>query len=142
MAKSLTNKLYLRGMLHTFRMAEGISLKDHLDDYNKLLLDLTNIDVNVDEKDKILILIYSLPKSYENITTTMLYRRETISLDEVEATLLSNELRLKVQLEHQALNLAQGLTIRGRDEQRTGEQGRNKSETRSKSRPKRSGVCN
>ena len=141
MVKSLTNRLYLKGKLHIFRMVEGISLKDHLDDYNKLLLDLANIGVNVDEEDKALILIYSLPKSYENITTTMLYGRETISLNEVEATLLSNELRLKVQLEHQAPNPVQGLTVRGRDEQRIGGQGRNKSKTRSKSRFKRPGVC-
>ena len=100
LAKSLTNRLYLRGKLHTFQMAEGTSLKDHLDEYNKLLLDLANIGVDVDEEDKALILIYSLPKSYEHLTTTMLYGRETISLDEVEATLLANELRQKVKLQH------------------------------------------
>ncbi len=141
MAKSLTNRLYLRGKLHTFRMAEGTSLKDHLDEYNKLLLDLSNIGVEVDEEDKALILIYSLPKSFEHITTTMLYGKETISLEEVEATLLSNELRLKVQLQHQVQTPAQGLIVRGRDEQKKGGQGRSKSKTRSKSRSRRPGVC-
>ena len=141
MAKSLTNRLYLRKKLHTFCITEGTSLKDHLDEYNKLLLELVNVGVDVDEEDKALILIYSLPKSFEHITTTMLYGRETISLEEVEATLLSNELRLKVQLQHQAQTPAQGLTVRGRDEQKKGGQGRSKSKNRSKSRTKRSGIC-
>ena len=85
-----------------------------------------------------MILIYYLSKSYENITTTMLYERETISLNEIEITLLSNELRLKVQLEYQTSILVQGLIVRDRDEQR---KDRSKSKIISKSRPGRLGIC-
>lgn len=96
MAKFLTNRLHLIKILHTFRMVEGTSLKNHLDEYNKLLLNLANVDVDIDGKNKVLILIYSLPKSFEHIITTMLYEKEIINLEEIEITLLSNELRLKV----------------------------------------------
>ena len=40
MTKSLTNKLYLKQRLFTFRMKEGTSIKEHLDELNKILIDL------------------------------------------------------------------------------------------------------
>lgn len=40
MTKSLTNKLYLKQRLFTFRMKEGTSVSDHLDELNKILMDL------------------------------------------------------------------------------------------------------
>ena len=59
--KSLTNKLYLKQRLFTLRMKEGTPIKDHLDELNKILMDLKNIDVRIDEKDQALILLCSLP---------------------------------------------------------------------------------
>ena len=61
MTKSLTNKLYLKQRLFTLRMKEGMPIKDHLDELNKILMDLKNIDVRIDEEDQALILLCSLP---------------------------------------------------------------------------------
>jgi len=60
MKKSLTNRLYLKQRLYTIKMKEDIPLCDHLDEFNKILMDLKNIDVQVDDEDQALILLWSL----------------------------------------------------------------------------------
>ena len=47
-------------------MKEGTLIKDHLDKLNKILMHLKNIDVRIDEEDQALILLCSLPPSFEN----------------------------------------------------------------------------
>jgi len=42
-------------------MKEGTPIKDHLDELNKILMDLKNIDIRIDEKDQALILLCPLP---------------------------------------------------------------------------------
>jgi len=65
---------------------------EHLNFFNKVITELLAIDVNIDEKDKILILLSSLSQSYNHVTT-MLYGNKTLILEEVMLTLLSNELK-------------------------------------------------
>ena len=50
------------------------------------------IDVKINEEDKALILLISLPESYDHTVTTMLYDKNTLIMEEVTATLLSNEI--------------------------------------------------
>lgn len=60
MKKSLTNRLYLKQQLYTLKMKEVMPLRDHLDDFNRIILDLKNIDVKVDEEDQALSLLCSI----------------------------------------------------------------------------------
>ena len=55
----------MKAKFFTFKMQEGQKLRSHIDDFNKLYLDLENIDIKYDEEDKALVLLHSLPKSYE-----------------------------------------------------------------------------
>jgi hypothetical protein len=41
-------------------------LCDHLDDFNKIILDFKNNDVKVDDEDQALILLCSLPDVFDN----------------------------------------------------------------------------
>nr|GEV86095.1 retrovirus-related Pol polyprotein from transposon TNT 1-94 [Tanacetum cinerariifolium] len=52
MTKSLANKLRLKDRLYTFRMKPGTSVQDHLDEFNTILTDLENLDVDIDDEDK------------------------------------------------------------------------------------------
>ena len=56
-------------------------------------MDLKNIDVRIDEEDQALILLYSLPNSFENFVNSMLYGRDTLSLEDVKSALHCKELR-------------------------------------------------
>ena len=66
---------------------------EHLNFFNKVISELLTIDVKIDEKDKALILLSFILESYDHIVTTMFYGKETLILEEVASTLLSNEIR-------------------------------------------------
>ena len=140
MTKSLTNRLYLKQRLYTFRMREGTPVKDHLDELNKIIMDLKNIDVKIDDEDQALIVLCSLPTSYEHFVTTLLYGKDTISMEDVKSSLHSRELRKRVSGEGE--DHAEGLFVRGRTTERTVDK-RNESRgrSRSKSKNKRKGNC-
>ena len=43
--KLLAIRLYMKRKLYTFSMKDGTTLKDHLDEFNKLSLDLENVNI-------------------------------------------------------------------------------------------------
>ena len=74
-------------------MKEETAVLDYLSFFNKVISELLTVDVKINEEDKALILLSSFPQSYDHIFTTMLHGKETIILEEVTSTLLSNEIR-------------------------------------------------
>nr|GEY20607.1 retrotransposon protein, putative, Ty1-copia subclass [Tanacetum cinerariifolium] len=93
MTKSLANKLYLKKKLYTFYMSAGRKIFEHIDEFNKMVLDLANVEVKFKDKDLALLLITSLPASYEHFMDTLLYGREDLTLEDVMATLNSKEIK-------------------------------------------------
>jgi len=73
-------------------MNEGQRLQDHIDNFNKLCLDLESIEVKYDDEDKALLLLHSLPKSYETFVDILKHGRDTLTLDDVIGALNSKEL--------------------------------------------------
>ena len=93
MTKSLTSKLLLKQRLFGLRMHEGTQLRDHLEQLNTLLLELRNIDVKIEDEDAALILLVSLPLSYDNFVQSFIGGKDTISLEEVRSALHSRKMR-------------------------------------------------
>jgi hypothetical protein len=77
-------------------MQEGMPLYDYLDEFNKILMDLKNIDIQVDDEDQALILLCSLPDLFDNFVNSMSYGRDTISLTNVKFALNSIKLRIRL----------------------------------------------
>jgi hypothetical protein len=74
-------------------MKEGASLKQHLDQLNAILMELRNVEVNIEDEDAALILLCSLPLSYENFVQSFIVGRDCITLEEVCFSLHSRKLR-------------------------------------------------
>ncbi|GJT46283.1 hypothetical protein Tco_0954998 [Tanacetum coccineum] len=72
-------------------------LGDYIDEFNKLILDLVNIDIEIEDEDQALMLLTSLPSSYENFMETLLYERESLIMEDVLATLNSRELKIRTE---------------------------------------------
>jgi hypothetical protein len=148
MKKSLTNRLFLKQRLYTLRMQEGTPLCDHLDYFNRIILDMKNIDIKVDDEDQALILLCSLPDSFDNFVNSMLYGRDTISLADVKSALNSMELRTKLNSKGSD-NQSEGLFVKGRSENSSNFRGRSserdsgkgKSRGRSQSKSKKKVKC-
>ncbi|GJV41465.1 retrovirus-related pol polyprotein from transposon TNT 1-94 [Tanacetum coccineum] len=110
MTKSLANKFYLKKKLFTFYMHSGKKLSKHIDEFNKLIDYLANIDVDIDDKDQALMLLTSLPSLYDNFVETLLYGRESLTLEDVLSTLNSREFKNRTN----AKGNGDGLYVRGR----------------------------
>nr|GEU73717.1 retrovirus-related Pol polyprotein from transposon TNT 1-94 [Tanacetum cinerariifolium] len=132
MTKSLANKLYLKKKLYTFYMPAGRKISEHIDEFNKIFLDLANIEVKFEDEDLALLLLTSLPASYEHFVDTLLYGQEAFTLEDVMATLNSKEIKERSKANGDD---GEGLYVRGRTNRRDSRQLRGKS--RSKSRGER-----
>ena len=71
--KISNQKLLLKQRLFSLRMNEGTPLRDDLDQLNKILLELRNIDVRVEDEDDFLILLVYLPMSYEDFVQFLIF---------------------------------------------------------------------
>ncbi|GKB23463.1 hypothetical protein Tco_0862864 [Tanacetum coccineum] len=74
-------------------MPAGQKISEHIDKLNKIVLDLANIKVKFEDEDLALLLLTSLPASYEHFVDTLLYGREALTLEDVMAILNSKEIK-------------------------------------------------
>lgn len=95
MTKFLTIRMYLKQQLFTLWMQKATNLYEHLNESNRVVAQLTGIRVN--HEDKVLILLSSLPAAYGYLVTTLVYGKETISMEAVTVVVLSNELQKMTQ---------------------------------------------
>ena len=73
MGKSLENILYMKKKLYRFTYAPSMSINDHVNSLNKILVDLLNLDDKFEDEDKTLLLLNFLPNEYDHLTTTLFH---------------------------------------------------------------------
>ncbi|CAA0831266.1 Probable prolyl 4-hydroxylase 11 [Striga hermonthica] len=96
MSKTLTTKLYLKQRLYELKIQEGTDLGQHVNIFNQVVTDLASLEVKIEDEDKAMILLCSLPPSYEHMVTTLTYGKETIKTEEITSALLAhNQQKLK-----------------------------------------------
>nr|GEW58627.1 hypothetical protein [Tanacetum cinerariifolium] len=100
-----------------------------LDKFNKIVLDLANIEVKFEDEDLALLLLTSLPASNEHFMDTLLYGREALTLEDVMATLNSKEIKERSKAKGDG---GEGLYVRGRTDCRDLRQSRGKSISKSR----------
>ena len=111
--KSLTKRLCTKKRLYTLQMEEASSLATHIDNFNRIILDLEDINMSLEDEDKAIILLSSLPPSYEHFVDTLLYGRQSISMVDVKDSLSSKEVTKKAETKD-----GEGLMARGRPKKR------------------------
>ncbi|GKB91337.1 hypothetical protein Tco_0963609 [Tanacetum coccineum] len=89
----------------------GKSQSEHIDEFQKLVGDLAAIDTSISDEDQALLLLTSLPSSYDNFVETFLYSRDTLKLEDVLATLNSREPQKMTEAKGDG---GEGLYVRGR----------------------------
>jgi hypothetical protein len=116
MTKSLTNKIYLKRQLYSLQMKEGTKIVDHLNVFNTLICQLNSMDVKYEDEDKAVMLLCSLPESWDHLVTSMWFSTtDTIDYDIVVGALLSEEMRRKSSLE---TSTSEAMVTRGRSKER------------------------
>ncbi|KAG8489014.1 hypothetical protein CXB51_016944 [Gossypium anomalum] len=87
MSKTLTSKLHMKQRLYAHRLEEGASVHEHLTVFKEILSNLEAMEVQYDKEDLGLILLCSLPPSYSTFRDTILYSRESLTVDEERVSL-------------------------------------------------------
>ncbi|KAH9762947.1 hypothetical protein KPL70_001004 [Citrus sinensis] len=137
--KSLAKRLYMKRKLYTFSMKEGTTMRDHVDEFNKLILDLENVNVMLEDEDRALILLSSLPDSYEHFVDTLLYGRQTLTLKDVKNALESKYLKKRADGKDQITR--DGLVAKAKTEKNMYKDKKNKNQKEKTDKMKKKRKC-
>ncbi|KAG8501790.1 hypothetical protein CXB51_004790 [Gossypium anomalum] len=117
MSKTLTSKFHMKQRLYAHRLEEGASVHEHLTVFKEILSNLEAMEVQYDKEDLGLILLCSLPPSYSTFRDTILYSRESLTVDEVYDSLTSYD-----KMKHLVVkpdSQGEGLIVSGRQDRNT-----------------------
>ncbi|KAE8680998.1 hypothetical protein F3Y22_tig00111356pilonHSYRG00195 [Hibiscus syriacus] len=79
--------------LYGLKIQDDHDLAQHMNVFYQIISDLARLDVKIEDEDKAMILLCSLPPSYENMVTTLIYGKETIKVEDITAALLAHNQR-------------------------------------------------
>ena len=68
-------------------MEEGTSIRDYINKFDRIISDLKDIGVKIDDEDQALMLLLSLTKKYENLVQTLMLGGITLTMDETRTSL-------------------------------------------------------
>ncbi|KAG8472304.1 hypothetical protein CXB51_034358 [Gossypium anomalum] len=149
MSKTLTSKLHMKQRLYAHRLEEGASVHEHLTVFKEILSNLEAMEVQYDKEDLGLILLCSLPPYYSTFRDTILYSRESLTVDEVYDSLTSYD-----KMKHLVVkpdSQGEGLIVRGRQDRNTDDdrgrtqernhRGKSKGRSKSSNRGKTCNFC-
>jgi hypothetical protein len=75
-------------------MKEGTKIIDHLNVFNTLICQLSSMDVTYEDEDKVVMLLFLFPESWDHLVTTMWFSStDAIDYDIVVGALLTEEMR-------------------------------------------------
>uniref|UniRef100_A0A2N9EER7 CCHC-type domain-containing protein n=1 Tax=Fagus sylvatica TaxID=28930 RepID=A0A2N9EER7_FAGSY len=114
--------------------ARGADLRQHINTFKQIISDMLRIDIKFEDEDKAMMLLTSLPASYEHLVTTLLYGKETLELEEVSGALLDHYQRKH---KDSAESSGEGLVVkgyqdRGRKKDKDDKSARGRSKSKSK----------
>ncbi|KAG5617559.1 hypothetical protein H5410_017383 [Solanum commersonii] len=109
--RSVTTRMLIQRRLHTFKMDSGTLLQDHLDAFNKFVMDLQTARIKKDEGTLACALLFSLTSKYRDIENSIMYSKEHITIEQVRQTLYSCDVRMH--FEGNKCDETSGIFVRG-----------------------------
>lgn len=91
LSKSIDNQLVLKQWLYTLCLVEGTSIKSHTSEFITVIDNLKTVDVKVEDQDKVILLLCSLLLSYKTFWETIIYRRISLTFDDINDSFLTKE---------------------------------------------------
>jgi hypothetical protein len=108
-------------------MKEGTKVVDHLNTFNTLIVQLTSMEVKLEDEDKVITLLCSFPESWDSLVTSISFSSTNVlDYDFVVGALLAEEMRRK---SSQETSTSEAMVIRGHPKEQN-----QRSSSRSKSR--------
>ena len=124
---SAMNKVYLMRSLFNLQMSEGGSVVDHINEFNMILSQLSSVEINFEDEIEELILMSSLPKSWDTVVAAISSFRgsDKLKFDEIRDVVLSESTR-KREIGNSS-GSALSVDQRGRSKPKSPNKGRSKS---------------
>ena len=93
--KTWANKLHLRRKLHSLRLKDGDSVQEHIKTMTEIFNGLSVIGDTVEDDNRVVYLLASLPDSYNTLVTALEANTEVPKMEVVTERLLHEEHKLK-----------------------------------------------
>ena len=92
---SAMNKVYLMRRLFNLQMSENGFVSDHINEFNMIVSQFNSVDINFEDEIKALILMSSLPESWDTVVAAISSSRgsEKLKFDEIYDVVLSDSIR-------------------------------------------------
>lgn len=130
--KTLPNRVYLQLKVYDYRMIDTKTIDESIDDFLKLINDLSNLIIEVPEEVQAVLVLRSLPAKFDLLRETLKYSRDIIKVEEVVSAAKSKELELRENGGSKVT--AEGLFVRGRSDSKNNHYGNKGNISRSKSK--------
>jgi|UniRef100_A0A2N9I523 hypothetical protein len=141
---SANNKVHLMKKLFNLKMAEGIAVAQHLNEFNTITNQLSSVEIEFDDEIRALIVLASLPNSWEamRIAVSNSAGKGKLKYNDIRDLILGEEVSRRDAGETSSSGYALNLETRGRGKDKNYNRGRSKSRKgRSKSKPGRQLEC-
>ena len=87
-SKSLVNRFFLWQKFYNLRMKDGDSVTEHLNAFNTVVSQFSSIDIKISDEDKCIIVLCSLPYSWNSLLIAIGRNTTTLNFDEFVSALL------------------------------------------------------
>ncbi|RVW28808.1 Retrovirus-related Pol polyprotein from transposon TNT 1-94 [Vitis vinifera] len=126
---SANNKVHLMKKLFNLKMAEKASITQHLNEFNTITNQLSSVKIDFDDEIRALIVLASLPNSWEAIRMAVSNStgKEKLKYNDIRDLILAEEIRRRDAGETSGSGSTLNLETRGRCNDRNSNQGRSKS---------------
>jgi hypothetical protein len=79
--------------LHLLRISDGISIIEHLNVFNTMIISLLYVDIKITKEEKYIGLLCYFPDSWDSLVVAIKSNATTLTLEDVVLSVLSKEMR-------------------------------------------------